>query len=43
MLGGLADGTGFSADEIESFTVDRVRFWWRNLMAFRQAVKEASG
>lgn len=42
MLGGLADGTGFSAEELESFTIDRIKFWWNNIMAFREAVQKAS-
>lgn len=42
MLGGLADGTGFSSDELESFSIDRIRFWWNNLAAFRRASQEAA-
>lgn len=42
ILGGLAEGTGFSAAEIEGFTADQAAFWWNCLMAFREAVKKES-
>ena len=42
MLGALADGTGFAASELESFTADKVQFWWNCLMAWRRHSKEQS-
>lgn len=42
MVGGLADGSGFSADEIEAMTIDRIRFWWNCIMAYRKSVSELS-
>ncbi len=42
MVGGLADGSGFSAVEIEAMTIDGVRFWWNCIMAYRKHVQEIS-
>ncbi len=42
MLGAIADGTGFSAAEIESFDVDRIIFWWNCLMGWRASVAPKS-
>lgn len=39
-LGALADGTGFSGDELEQFTPDRIVFWWNCLMAWRKHLAE---
>ncbi len=38
MLGALADGTGFSAAELESFDADQIRFWWNCVMTWRAEV-----
>lgn len=40
MLGALADGTGFSAAEIDSFDARRVIFWWNCVMSWRRQVSE---
>lgn len=38
MIGALADGTGFSAAEIDSFDVRKLIYWWNMVMAWRQEV-----
>jgi hypothetical protein len=40
MFGGLIDA-GQPADVVEAMTIDRLRFVWNCLMAYREAVKEA--
>ncbi len=42
MIGGLADGSGFSAGEIEAMTIDRIQFWWNCIMAYRKHVRDLS-
>lgn len=42
MAGGLADGSGFSATEIEAMTIDGLQFWWNCIMAYRKSVRELS-
>lgn len=42
MIGGLADGSGFSAGEIGDMTIDQVRFWWNCIMAYRIHVNDLS-
>ncbi|MCY1666241.1 hypothetical protein [Rhizobium sp. SL86] len=38
MIGALADGTGFSAAEIDSFDARTLTYWWNMVMAWRQEV-----
>lgn len=40
MLGALADGTGFSAAELEDFEAHRAKFWWNCVMAWRKEVAD---
>lgn len=40
MIGGLADGSGFSAAEIGDMTIDEVRFWWNCIMSYRKHVND---
>lgn len=40
MLGGITEGSGFSATEIETMTIDKVRFWWNCIMAYRKKVND---
>lgn len=42
ILGGIAANSGFSAREIESFDIERARFWWNALCAYHQRVKDIS-
>ncbi|MBB3947213.1 hypothetical protein GGQ73_003179 [Rhizobium skierniewicense] len=42
MTGGVADGSGFSAAEIDAMTIDELRFWWNCIMAYRNHVSEMS-
>lgn len=42
MVGGIADGSGFSAGEIEAMTIDSIQFWWNCIMAYRKSVSELS-
>lgn len=42
ILGGLADGSGFSAAEIEAMTKDQAVTWWNCIMSFRQEVQKQS-
>lgn len=42
MLGGIADGSGFSEAEIAAMTIDKVRFWWNCIMAYRKHVNDLS-
>lgn len=43
ILGGLAEGTGFSAAEIDGFDAAQAVFWWNCVMAYRKAVSEKDG
>lgn len=40
MVGCLADGSGFSEAEIDNMTIDKVRFWWNCIMAYRNHVND---
>lgn len=40
MIGGLADGSGFSAAEIDDMTINQVRFWWNCIMSYRKHVND---
>lgn len=42
ILGGLADGSGFSASEIGAMTKDQAVTWWNCIMSFRQEVQKQS-
>ncbi|NKX15805.1 hypothetical protein HGG75_05055 [Ochrobactrum pseudogrignonense] len=43
ILGGIADGSGFSAAEIDLMDAATATFWWNSIMAFRNRIKEAEG
>ncbi|MGO4558327.1 hypothetical protein [Mesorhizobium sp. 2RAF21] len=36
ILGGLVDGTGLSASEVDRFTATDAVFWWNAIMAYRE-------
>jgi hypothetical protein len=38
ILGGLVDGTGLSAAEVDQFTARDATFWWNAIMAYREEV-----
>lgn len=40
IMGGLVDGTGLSAAEVDGFTAAKATFWWNAIMAYRKAVAD---
>ncbi|WP_280177830.1 hypothetical protein [Rhizobium sp. RU35A] len=40
IIGGIAEGTGFSAAEIDAFTARDALYWWNCVMAFRAEIQK---
>ncbi len=38
IIGGLVDGTGLSASEVDAMTAPEAIYWWNCIMAYREHV-----